>query len=86
MLKKSRELLTSFVARCAALEELTVPIHNRHKFSFLKTEVLPRLHNMRTPHLLWSDLAAFLSYLEKPGHEPYYLHHMREEEKEPLFQ
>ncbi|KAF7180794.1 hypothetical protein CNMCM7691_010085 [Aspergillus felis] len=86
MLKKSRELLTHFVARCTALEELIIPIHNRDEFDVLKTDVLPRLPNLHTLHLPWPDLAAFLSDLEKPWHEPYHLHNMSEEEKERLFQ
>ncbi|KAF7122418.1 hypothetical protein CNMCM5793_000443 [Aspergillus hiratsukae] len=85
-LKKSRELLTHFVARCTALEELIVPIHNRDELDILKSDVLPCLPNLHTLHLSWPHLAAFLSDLETPWHEPYHLHHMSEEEKERLFQ
>lgn len=86
MLKKSRELLTHFVARCKALEELIIPIHNRDEFDILKTDVLPCLPKIHTLHLPWPDLATFLSDLGTPWHEPYHLHHMSEEEKERLFQ
>ncbi|GAQ03713.1 hypothetical protein ALT_1034 [Aspergillus lentulus] len=69
MLKKSRELLTHFVAQCAALEELITPIHNRDGFDVLKTDVLPRLPSLHTLHLPWPDLAAFVADLEKPWRE-----------------
>lgn len=85
-LKKSRELLTHFVARCTALEELIIPIHNRDELDILKTDVLPCLPNLHTLHLPWPYLAAFLSDLETPWHHPYHLHQMSEEEKERLFQ